>query len=181
MWHVRPSIRSTLALLVTIAASGLAGCAGYQLGSQSLYRADIRTVYVPIIQSDVFRRDYGERLTEALVKEIELKTPYKVVHYPNADSVLTGRILDESKRVIAENAFDEPRVLEHNVLVHVTWMDRYGNVLMPDSRIPVSPFALEASEASVFIPEAGQSIATAQLDIFQNLAQQIVGQMETRW
>ena len=40
------------------------GCAGYQVGHRSLYRPDIRTVHVPVVQSDSFRRYLGERLTE---------------------------------------------------------------------------------------------------------------------
>ena len=70
----------------------LSGCAGYQIGNQSLYPPDIHTVYVPMFESKSFRRDLGERLTEAVAKEIELKTPFKVVNDPNADSVLTGRL-----------------------------------------------------------------------------------------
>src|SRR5687768_8924245 len=65
------------------------GCAGYQLGQRSLYRPDIRTVHVPVVQSDSYRRYLGERLTEAVVKQIELKTPYKVVGSDSADSVLS--------------------------------------------------------------------------------------------
>ena len=49
----------------------LGGCAGYQIGNQSLYPQEIRTVYVPMFQSISFRRNLGERLTEAVVKEIE--------------------------------------------------------------------------------------------------------------
>ena len=66
----------------------LPGCAGYQLGQRSLYRPDIRTIHVPVVHSDSFRRHLGERLTEAIVKEIELKTTYKVVDAGSADSVL---------------------------------------------------------------------------------------------
>ena len=40
---------------------------------------DVSTVYVPMIESGSYRRDLGERLTEAVAKQIELKTPYKVV------------------------------------------------------------------------------------------------------
>ena len=69
----------------------LAGCATYQVGSESLYAPDIATVYVPMIESDSYRRDLGERLTEAVIKEIELKTPYKVVGTPDADSILAVR------------------------------------------------------------------------------------------
>ena len=67
----------------------LAGCASYQVGSESLYAPDVATVYVPMIESDSYRRDLGERLTEAVIKEIELKTPYKVVGTPDADSILS--------------------------------------------------------------------------------------------
>ena len=73
------------------------GCAGYQIGNQSLYPLEIHTVYVPMFQSNSFRRNLGERLTEAVVKEIEKRTPYKVVSDPNADSVLTGRIVAETR------------------------------------------------------------------------------------
>src|SRR4051812_8178434 len=65
----------------------LVGCIGYHVGTNSLYAADVATVYVPMIESDSYRRDLGERLTEAIVKEIELKTPYKVVSTPDADSI----------------------------------------------------------------------------------------------
>ncbi len=67
------------------------GCIGYQVGAGSLYAPDVATVYVPMIESDSYRRDLGERLTEAVCKEIELKTPYKVVSTPDADSILSVR------------------------------------------------------------------------------------------
>ena len=73
------------------------GCAAYQIGNQSLYPLEIHTVSVPVFQSNSFRRNLGERLTEAVVKEIERRTPYKVVSDPGADSVLTGRIVTERK------------------------------------------------------------------------------------
>ncbi|HEV3004430.1 MAG TPA: hypothetical protein VGX78_08200, partial [Pirellulales bacterium] len=64
------------------------GCAGYRVGARSLYPPDIQTIYVPIIDSKSYRRFLGERLTEAVVKRIEEVTPFKVVHTPDADSVL---------------------------------------------------------------------------------------------
>ncbi len=65
---------------------------GYQFGNRSLYSPDIRTVNVPMFKSNTLRADLGEWLTEAVVKEIELRTPYKVVSSPLADSVLTGNL-----------------------------------------------------------------------------------------
>ena len=60
-----------------LALAGLAcsGCAGYQLGSQSLYPPDIHTVYVPIIESDSFRRYLGERLTDGERAVLQRRCP----------------------------------------------------------------------------------------------------------
>ena len=37
----------------------LCGCAGYKLGNQNLFRPDVRTVHVPIIESESFRQGLG--------------------------------------------------------------------------------------------------------------------------
>ena len=115
----------------------LAGCTGYQLGNQNLFRPDIRTVHVPIVQSESFRRGLGERLTESMVKEIELRTPYKVVDANQADSIFQARIVDEHKRVIAENQFDEARDIETQMIVEVSWLDRQGQQLIQRTEIPI--------------------------------------------
>src|SRR6266481_1806454 len=91
-------LRCCAALVAIVMLAG-GGCAGYRFGAASLYPPDIQTVYVPVFESNSFRRNLGEWLTEAVCKEIELKTPYKVVGTPNADSVLTGKITSDTKRV----------------------------------------------------------------------------------
>src|SRR5262245_19142486 len=80
--------------------SAFLGCAGYQLGQRSLFRPDIRTVHIPVVQSDSFRRYLGERLTEAVVKQVELRTPYKVVDADSADSVLNVRLVSDAKKIL---------------------------------------------------------------------------------
>jgi hypothetical protein len=164
-----------------LAVSYLAGCAGYQLGNKSLYRPEIRTVHVPVFESASFRRFLGERLTEAVVKEIELETPYKVISSPDADSVLVGRIVDDRRRVIGETINDDPRILGTDMLVTVSWFDRRGEVLSAESSFALAPLSFFTSGSGDFIPEAGQSVTTAQQEAIQSLARQIVQQMETRW
>ncbi len=159
----------------------LPGCAGYQIGQRSLYRPDIRTVHVPVVQSDSFRRHLGERLTEAIVKEVELKTTYKVVDADSADSVLSVRLASDSKRVLAENRFDEPRDIETDFFVQVSWIDRRGDLIMSHDDVPAAPLLLNIGQAANFVPEGGQSLATAQQEAIQRLAEQIVGQMELAW
>lgn len=159
----------------------LPGCAAYQIGNRTLYRPDIRTVHVPIVQSNSYRRHLGERLTEAIVKEIELHTPYKVVDADVADSVLTARLVSESKRVLAENMFDEPRDIETDFFVQVQWVDRRGDVIICHTDVPVDPLFLNVGQQANFVPEGGQSITTAQQVAINRLAAQIRQQLEMPW
>jgi hypothetical protein len=159
-----------------------AGCAGYQVGNASLYPSHIRTVYVPVFESDSFRPHLGERLTEAVIKEIEEKTPYKVVgDAVQADSVLSGRITGESKRVIVENRYDLPRQVEVSLQVQVRWLDRQENLIRQSDPIPLPPELATISETATATPETGSSIATAQQQAIHRLAEQIVGMMEAPW
>ena len=176
--RVRYSILSTLCLTAGLMCCG---CAGYQVGTATLYQPDIRTVYVPMFQSDSLRRGLGERLTEAVVKEVELKTPYKVVGDPNADSVLNGRILKATKRVIAENSFDEAINLEIGFRVQVSWIDRRGGMIGTTYAMPVAPLLLTVNQTEDLVPEGGQSVATSQQQAIQGMAEQIVSQMEVPW
>ena len=157
------------------------GCAGYQIGHRSLYRPDIRTIHIPMVQSESFRRNLGERLTEALVKEVELKSGYKVVDAGSADSVLTVRLASEGKKILAENRFDEPRDIEADFFVQVSWVDRRGDLIMSHDDVPAAPLLLNIGQTANFVPEGGQSLATAQQEAIQRLAEQIVGQMELAW
>ncbi len=137
----------------------LGGCAGYQIGNQSLYPMEIRTVYVPIFESVSFRRNLGERLTEAVMKEIELKTPYKVVSDPNADSILSGRIVEEGKQVLIGSRVGDPRELQVNIRVMVSWIDRQGRMLRETSAVPLPSELIDVQGTGNVVPEVGQSIA----------------------
>src|SRR5215467_8368938 len=102
----------------------ISGCAAYQVGNGTLFPPDISTVYVPMVESNSFRPDLGEALTEAICKAIEKQTPYKVVGDANADSILRAKLITDTKRVIDREKFDEPRSTEVNYQVQVTWISR---------------------------------------------------------
>lgn len=168
-------------LIAATLAASFAGCTGYQVGTRSLYAPDVATVYVPMIESESFRRDLGERLTEAVVKEIELKTPYKVVGTPNADSILSAHLFADTRRVLAENSFDDPRVSETELRAEVTWLNRRRLPIVPAQTIPLPPELVPIAQSTNLIPEAGQSVATSQQQAIERLAQQIVSTMEAPW
>jgi hypothetical protein len=156
------------------------GCAAYRIGNGTLYAPDVTTVYVPMIESDSFRRDLGERLTEAVVKEIELKTNFKVVATLDADSVLAARLVSDAKRVVVENQNDDPRALELALFAEVNWYNRRREPLSPPAAIPLPP-ELGVGQTATLLPEAGQSVAIQQQKAIQRLAEQIVATMEEPW
>jgi hypothetical protein len=179
---MKPMYRAaTWSCLTAVMALLVAGCAGYQLGSKTLYRPNIRSVHVPMFQSDSFRRNLGEQLTEAVCKQIEKVTPYKVVNSAQADTILNGRIVDVRKHVMAEDALDQPRNIEVRYVVQISWLDRQGQNLIRHAEIPLPDPMLNIGQAANFVPESGQSLVTAQQELVRKLARQIVSQMEMPW
>jgi hypothetical protein len=179
-----PSRRWAIAWLWLLAGLGAlptSGCVGYRMGSRTLYRGDIRTVYVPVVRNDSFRAQLGTRLTEAIQKEIELRTPYKVVSDPTADSILSCLLTFDDKQVLGETQNDDPRYLRTSLAVQVNWTDRRGGLLMENRILPPGELAFFFGSSAAFTPEAGQSISTAQQRAIEQLAAHIVGHMETRW
>ncbi len=174
-------MRRNLLFLPILTLFALAGCAAYQLGNQTLYPAHIETVYVPMIESESFRRNLGERLTEAVMKEIELRTPYKVTHNPNADSVLRCRLVSDRKRVVVPGITGDPTQLQVTLQVEVSWVDRRGSTLRAMEPVPLPSEVASVSGDAKLTPEVGQSVATAQQEAIGRLAQQIVGMMEKPW
>ena len=173
-------LRSSLIAMIMMMLPCM-GCASYRYGAATMFRPGIRTVHVPIVRNDTFRHDLGVRLTEALIRKIESRTPYKVTGDPNADSVLQCRVIREGKRVLTETGTDDPRALDAAVSVRANWFSRSGEVLMQNSVVPTGEFAIEFGQDSRFVPEAGQSIDTATEAAIEKLADRIVSQMELRW
>ena len=173
---------SRLVFLALALLASASGCAAYRLGNETLYAPDVSTVYVPMIESDSFRRDLGERLTEAVIKEIEAKTPFKVVGTPDADSVLAARLVSERKHVTVENQNDDPRTIEINMAAEVSWLNRRRQPLCPPTTVPLpAELFIPMGQTAALLPEAGQSVASQQQVAIERLAQQIVSTMEEPW
>jgi len=78
-----------------IALGALAGCAsspneGY--AAVSPYPSAYRSVALPIFRNDSLMRGFERDLADALVKQVEQSTPYKVRSEASADTVLRGSI-----------------------------------------------------------------------------------------
>ncbi|MFP4106276.1 MAG: LPS assembly lipoprotein LptE [Phycisphaerae bacterium] len=127
-----------LPVIVLVASMGLLVCGltgchadpseGYSFASQ--YPEDVRTISVPVWTRgrDVYRRGLEMRLTEAIVKRIELDTPYKVVPASRADTQLTGRIESIRQDELSFNPDTGlPRELQITMSVSFLWKDLRPN------------------------------------------------------
>jgi hypothetical protein len=172
---------AALALLWAGMVLPLAGCNRYLVGRDTLYPPNIRTVYVPVFDSNSYRTGLGERLTEAVIKQIEVKTPYKVVDSPMADSILTVRILTDVKGTLVTAPTALSRELQNNMRVEVGWLDRQGALISQAQALPIPTTVVQVDQTANMTPEVGQSMATTQQRAIDQLAEQIVSLMEAPW
>ncbi|MEM9346515.1 MAG: LPS assembly lipoprotein LptE [Planctomycetota bacterium] len=115
----------TLAGLVVL----LAGC-GYT--TTELYPTQYTTVTVPNFENRSNDRNVEFTLREALIKEIEQRTPYKTVSGTGlSDTQLTGTIIRVNRRLISRDATAGlPQEIEVTVVVDFEWRDlRTGEVV----------------------------------------------------
>jgi hypothetical protein len=154
------------------------GC-GYTVGNG--FSPDVKTVAVPIFENDTFRRGLEYQLTEAVQKEIQNRTPYRLAHGSNADTRLTGRIVQVRKDVLGENNNDDPRQLQFSIMVRVTWENLRTGEILAKQEVPVAPDAIPLLTQAGFAPELGQSQATAAQTAIDQMAKRIINMMEAPW
>lgn len=151
------------------------GC-GYMLGNG--FSPDIKTVSVPTFENDTYRRGLEFQLTEAVQKEIQNRTPYRLARGNDADTRLTGRIVQVRKDVLGENNNDDPRQLQFSIMVRVTWENLRTGEILAKEEVPVAPEAIPLMSSAGFAPELGQSQATATQMAIGKMAKHIVNMME---
>lgn len=165
-------ISSWLALIVLAILTMLpAGC-GYS--SKPLYRTSVKTISVPIFQNKTYNRDWEFRLTEAICKNIEYRTPFKIVRGDRADTELTGTITDINQDVLTRRFnLNLPRESEITVAVTFQWKDlRTGRILVKRTNF---------SRSATDIPQIGERANDATQLAVERLAEAIVEQLQTEF
>ena len=160
-----------IGLLCVMMVNGVIGC-GYS--NRRPFRTDISTVHVEIFHSREFRRELEFQLTEALVKRIEMDTPYRVAPRQTADALLTGEVLSVLNRSFGDD-FDKdlPREIGSTMAVRFRLTDmRTGDILLDRPR-----FVYQTS----YIPPVGETFKTGMVRAIDGLAERIVEAMETHW
>jgi len=95
------TIKTIIAALILVSTLlSISGCSEYTQGWP--YPEKVRSVYVEMFDSRSLRRGAEYTLTDAICKQIEVQTPYKIVSdRSRADSLLYGEIIYLSDSILA--------------------------------------------------------------------------------
>jgi Lipopolysaccharide-assembly len=167
----RPMWRRLSGVALVGALTAALGC---HYSTERPFRTDIQTIHVEMFQSKEFRRELEFRLTESIIKRIEMDTPYRIAPRSTADAVLTGEVLRVENRVFGKDfETNLPREIGSTVVVRFQLKDmRTGEILVDRPR-----FVFQAS----YIPPVGETFTTGMTRALDGLAEQIVESMETSW
>ena len=164
--------RVTLGLMACFAA--LTGCAGY--GFESTHDQGIRTISVEVFQNRTSDPGLELALTEAIIKEIQSSTPWRVADDAVADTRLTGSItrvgfrhLSRTRRIglVQEVSFE--------LSVDFDWKDSHTGELLAGRR--------SFDSMATFVPTRGidERIEIGQQGAMQKIAARIVDEMRADW
>lgn len=167
----RSARQMTAWLVLLMAMVCLTGC-GYS--HKTLYPTDVSSVQVNIFNNRTFYRGMEFDLTEAVIKEIELRTPYKAISTDGADTVLEGTIVNVSQHLLSRRRRGGlPQEMEIQMMVDFTWRNvRTGKVLADRKGLAV---------VGRYLPPLGESLPVGQQEIAQKMAVQIVSTLAEPW
>jgi hypothetical protein len=173
--HTNQFWAGALMLLCTLLCLGLWGCEFSSYSNESLFPADVRSVYVEMFDNQSFRRGVENELSDALSKRIEAETPYKIITNRNrADSVISGQISSIYQSVLSiERETGVAMEKEVQVQAVVNWKNLKTGELLIDNR--------SVSASGSYSQLQGQSFKYASSLAANNLARRIVELMEKEW
>lgn len=166
------TVLSLCALFLTACASDPSK--GYS--SNPLFRTDISSIAVPIFENTTFVRDVEFQLTDALIKEIEFRTPYKVTSSEQADTIVLGQIRDVQLDQLSKSRLTG---LSEEVILSVTidflWKDNRNGKTLVERR--------QFSGHGLFVPSrpSGEPIELGRFAAVEHLARDVVKEMRAEW
>jgi hypothetical protein len=123
------------------------------------YDTSIRTVRVPVCKNRTYwvvtpAVGMEMDLTRAIVRQIEMVTPYKVVEC-GADTELRVTIVGFTKNTLAATPYNTPREVETSLMVDLVWRDlRTGRILSRPPRRPGQPAEEDPRQPILATPDS---------------------------
>lgn len=165
--------------LCAIVPMGLLSCAtnpetGYSFASS--HDTTIRTVHVPMFKNPTFQRGLEVELTDAIIKEIQRSTPWKVADGSVAETSLSGTITGATMRQLTTNRDSGlAQELSFTITVDFDWVDARSGKALASRR------AFSASDTFVPSQPVGERLEVGSHGAVQQLARDIVGELRSQW
>lgn len=172
-------IKRLLAIMAGLISLLAIGCSsgpddGWSNGSA--YDTSLRTIAVPVFGNATSDRKLSQNLTEAVVKEIESITPWKVTGQGRADTMLRGTVTRYRLILLSK---DPTTGLANEMLVEATvdfeWVDlRTGEAILTRAGFAAS---------ALFTPSrpSQQPVDIGRFEVVQVLARDIVDTLQADW
>jgi hypothetical protein len=157
-------------LLLALSILLCAACVGCKYSTASLFRDDIETIYIEGFDNETFRRGLEVYLTRAIAGEIKLRTPFLIASREEADSILSGKIVD-----VVENT--RLRDIDNTVLstsVRVTVSFRWRDLRANTDIVPQRTVSDSVNVTRAF----GEDIVAV---VMQEVAKRVVEEMQAPW
>lgn len=164
-----------LALLGALLSACSSG-PGSGWSNASAFDTSLRTIAVPVFSNSTPNRALSQDLTEAVVKEIESVTPWKVTGQGRADTMLRGTVTRYRLVLLSK---DPTTGLANEMLVEATvdfeWVDlRTGEPILARDGFTAS---------ALFTPSrpSQQPVEIGRFQVVQVLARDIVDTLQAEW
>ncbi|MDP6479448.1 MAG: LPS assembly lipoprotein LptE [Phycisphaerales bacterium] len=147
---------------------------GWVIGTT--YNTNIKTIAIPVVQNDTFDREVGYLLTNALIREVETRTPWRVTGETVADTLLDVTITDVKLKALSQSRLTS---LDQEVAVQLTVDWNWER--MDDSSTITGWEGM--GTAGMFFPSnpLGEPIELGRLQSVELMARAIVDRMAESW
>ncbi len=149
------------------------GC-GYT--TAELYPDQYRTVALPILDNRTAYRGIEYDLTEALAKQLEQRTPYKLTAAARADTIIEGTVVGLEQRQLSRTQRGGlPQEIEVALVANLTWRDLRSGAIIRERNgfttvgrhVPTEP--------------VGEPFEIAQHSAVERMAEHFVSEMRADW
>lgn len=154
------------------ALSALVLAAGCGYSTDRLAMPEAKSIAVPVFDNLTFRRGHEFALTEAVVKQIQARTPYRVVGRDEADLVLSGVIEDYRLPAVISGRRDVLIQSTVSIRIRITVTDRRTGKVV---RTAVG------TEHADLVGQRGEGEGTASVEAYERLARWVVTRLEPSW
>ena len=167
------------ALLISCLVSlPLVGCAsdpsqGYSFAST--FDESIKSVAIPVFRNETTSRGLELQLTESLIKELQLRTPWHIAPTDRADTTLVGVITDTGLAALSDDRTGLVQDQAIRITIRFEWRDnRSGDIIVARDGY---------SASAVFSPnrQVGDRIELGYRAAIEELAHDVISQMRSSW